>query len=90
MIRWMAPSFRACSSFSSEDDVAMTFAPDAAASWRPKIDTPPVPCTSTQSPPFSGVGPFRALYAVSAAHGRVDASSYVRWSGTRTSDCVSR
>ena len=30
------------------------------------IETPPVPCTRTTSPPFTGIGPFNALYAVTA------------------------
>ena len=37
-------------SFSSLDEVTNTFAPAATANCKAKIDTPPVPCTSTVSP----------------------------------------
>ena len=76
MMTCAAPSLFAISSFLSEEDVTMTVAPDATASWRPKVETPPVPRMRTMSPPLRVfAGPRRALYAVRAAQGRVEASS---------------
>lgn len=66
-MRCFAPSFAAIRSFSSDDEVTMTVAPDAAANCSPNMDTPPVPRISTVSPPFSGTGPMSAAYAVRAA-----------------------
>ena len=46
----VAPSFLQNSSFSSEDDVRITLAPIAIANCKAKIETPPVPWTTTTSP----------------------------------------
>ncbi|MNP69041.1 hypothetical protein D3C76_1650830 [compost metagenome] len=50
MIRWSAPKAFRRSSLASLDEVAITVAPASLANCRAKIDTPPVPCTSTVSP----------------------------------------
>ena len=37
MMRCFAPSLEATCNFSSDEDVAITVAPDATANWRPKL-----------------------------------------------------
>ena len=49
-----APASRATRSLSSFETTAITFAPDAFATWIVAVPTPPAaPCTSTHSPSFS-------------------------------------
>ena len=69
------------SSFSSLDEVMIALAPAARASCRPKTDTPPVPSSSAVSPARRAVASKRPCQAVSAAQGRVAASSKERCSG---------
>jgi hypothetical protein len=85
-----APSDRALASFSLLLEVTMTRAPIILANWSAKIDTPPVPWTSTVSPAFTPPRVTRAFHAVSAAQGNVAASSSVRWEGVRITPCRSR
>ena len=49
----MTARLRARPNFSSDDEVAITVAPMALANCRAKIETPPVPRTSTLSPALS-------------------------------------
>ena len=56
----------------------MTRAPIILANCSAKIETPPVPITSTESPDWSLPSVTSAFHEVTAAHGSVAASSYVR------------
>ena len=56
----------------------MTVAPIAFASWRAKIETPPVPSTSTTSPALSPPSTTRARQAVSPAVVSVAASAWLK------------
>lgn len=66
---------RTRSSFSSEDEVAITLAPIARTNCKAKIDTPPVPSTSTASPALRPPSTTSARQAVSPAVVKVAASS---------------
>ena len=55
---------RTRSSFSSEEEVAITMAPMALPSWSANMDTPPVPSTSTLSPAFTPPSTTSARQAV--------------------------
>ena len=68
----------------------MTAAPASFANCSAKMDTPPVPCTSTVSPGRMWASSKRARHAVSAAHGSVAASSNVRLEGMRLTPSASR
>ncbi len=71
-----APIAFSRSILASDEEVAITRAPAARANCRAKIETPPVPWTSTLCPAFSGrPAPNRAFQAVSAAQGRQAAPS---------------
>ena len=63
------------SSFSSDDEVTITVAPIALANWSAKIETPPVPSTSTMSPALSLPSATSARQAVSPAVVSVAAST---------------
>src|SRR5690554_7857939 len=78
---WLAPSATAFASLSSELEVMITSAPRALANCSPKIETPPVPWHTTTSPARTEPDSASAFQAVSAAHGRVAASSKLRYSG---------
>ncbi len=74
-----APIAFSRSILASEDEVAITLAPTERANCRAKIETPPVPSTSTLWPAFSGrPATKRAFQAVRAAQGRQAASSKLR------------
>jgi len=61
--------------FSAELEVANTRAPAARASCSAKIETPPVPCTSTLPPGVSLAASKSACHAVTPAQGSVAACS---------------
>ncbi len=69
------------SSFSSDDEVTMTRAPASLANCSAKIETPPVPCTSTVSPAVSLPSTISPRQAVTAAQGSVAASSALQPAG---------
>ena len=79
---------RSRSSFSSEDEVAITTAPMARAICRAKIETPPVPSTSTMSPAFSWPSTTKARQAVSPAVVSVAASAWLQPRGARVKNCA--
>ena len=81
---WSAPIATARSRLAALDEVTITRAPAARASWSPKIDTPPVPWTSTVSPARSCAASNSAWYAVTPAHGKLAAASNDRRDGSRT------
>ena len=60
------------------------FAPSACASCSPRIDTPPVPWSSTKSPGCVRPRVTSAFHTVTPAQGRVAASSYDRYFGSFT------
>ncbi|KYF80838.1 hypothetical protein BE11_18035 [Sorangium cellulosum] len=70
-------------------DVTITRAPSACASCSAKMDTPPVPCTSTDCPACSFPCGTSAFQAVTAAHGSVAPSSKLMCSGSGTSPSAS-
>src|ERR1700694_3507177 len=72
-------------SFSSLLDVAITRAPVSLANCRANNDTPPLPSVTTVSPGFRRPSEIRACQAVTAAQGKVAASSNERCSGIFTS-----
>ncbi len=78
------------SSFSSEDEVAITVAPMARAICRAKMDTPPVPSTSTVSLAFSWPSTTRARQAVSPAVVRVAASAWLKGLGAWVNQVAGR
>ena len=71
----LAPSLRIRPSFASLDDVTIVLAPIALQNCCAKTETPPVPSKTTVSPAITGLGSVKACQAVSAAQGRVAASS---------------
>ena len=75
----------ACAILPSLDEVAITRAPAACANCNAKIETPPVPSTSTVSPTRNGRPAYSAFQAVTPAQGSVAPSSNDKWSGNRTS-----
>ena len=96
-MRWSAPRDFAMLSLASEEEVAMTTAPAAWAIWRAKMETPPVPCTTTTWPGSSGLREYSAFHAycikhiesggtVTPAQGSVEASLNGSQSGIFTSD----
>ncbi len=78
-----APSSRSRSSFASEDEVAITRAPISRANCRAKMETPPVPSTSTVSPALRPPSTTRARQAVSPAVVRVADSAWDQPAGWR-------
>ena len=62
----------------------MIRAPASLANWMAKMETPPVPWVSTVSPGLIPPPTTSACQAVSAAQGKVAASSKLRCSGMRT------
>src|SRR5215472_13491299 len=79
-----APSALARESFSSLEDVMMARMPIARANCNPKIETPPVPCSSTVSPGLSLACSTIACQTVTAAQGSVAPSSSDRCAGIFT------
>ncbi len=65
-----APSSFARASLASLDEVAITRAPNILANCSAKIDTPPVPCTSTVSPAMRRPCSTSACHAVTPAQGK--------------------
>src|SRR5215467_4305899 len=58
--------------------------PIMRASWRPKIETPPVPCNNTVWPPTSFACSIMAFQTVTPAQGRVAPSSSDKCAGIFT------
>ena len=81
-----APNASNFLSFSSDEEVAITFAPIDFASCSAKIETPPVPCTRTVSPACSLPSLTNARHAVNPAQGNVAASAIVQSFGVRVID----
>jgi hypothetical protein len=69
------PSTLSRSAFSAVEVVAITLAPKSWANCSAKTETPPEPCVKTESPAVTRRCPVSATQAVTAAHGRVAASS---------------
>ncbi|UKZ63763.1 uncharacterized protein TrAtP1_004987 [Trichoderma atroviride] len=86
---WSAPSCFNASTLLGDAVVAMTLAP-ALANCRAKMLTPPVPWTRTHWPALTtwSRDPYKALQAVKAAQGSVDASRAVKVDGARTRACL--
>src|SRR5215471_17816839 len=80
-----APTAFSFSAFSSLEVVAIARAPQAFANCSANSETLPDPSVRTVSPALSRRAPMRAFQAVTPAQGSVAASSYVKWSGIRTS-----
>ncbi|MNE80827.1 hypothetical protein D3C80_1774330 [compost metagenome] len=74
------------SSLASLDEVAITVAPASLANCRAKIDTPPVPCTSTLSPGLRAPSAISARQAVRPAVVRVAASAWLQPCGARVNE----
>lgn len=74
---WSVPSLRNFSSFSSDDEVAITRATAALANCKAKIDTPPVPCVRTQSPGVIPAQSITAIHTVIPAQASVAASTWL-------------
>ena len=74
-------------SFSSDDEVIRVRKPAAWANCRPKIETPPVPCSTTVSPGAKSASSNRARQAVRPAQGRVATCWSVRNAGTFETPC---
>src|SRR5262249_22229571 len=80
-----APTAFSFSAFSSLEVVAIARAPQAFANCSANSETLPEPSVRTVSPALSRRAPISAFQAVTPAQGSVAASSYVKWSGIRTS-----
>src|SRR5260370_6144529 len=72
------------SAFSAVEVVAITRAPKTRANCSAKTETPPEPWIRTVSPGVTRRWPVSATQAVTAAQGRVAASSKDRWLGRST------
>ena len=81
-----APIARSRSSFSSEEEVAITVAPIARAICSAKIDTPPVPSINMLSPTLRPPLTTRARQAVTPAVVRVAAAAWVQPAGACVKD----
>ena len=77
----LAPSARLRASFSSLLEVRKTVAPCILAKASAKTETPPVPRIAIVSPALMRAASTTASHAVSAAQGKVAASSKLRCAG---------
>src|SRR5579863_8001325 len=78
LITWSAPRARTRSSFSSDDEVAITAAPVIFAICSAAMETPPVPSTKTVSPVLICPSPTSARQAVTPAVVMVAASAWLQ------------
>ncbi len=82
-MRWSAPSWRARSSLSSDDEARITVAPLALANCSAKMLTPPVPSSTTTEPGRVDAGR-TAFHAVVAAIGSAAPCTKSRCGGSGT------